>query len=201
MKCGNEFAAGVRFCPACGTPTAPSNVPSPLRSTPQTESTVPPQARGPKKPSHKTRNIAIGVTLILIVLILLGASLSQLPSENSTQAKYDVVIRYTETYAGNIGIFQAGANQIYLIISMQIENDGPTAFSVNAFYFHVTVNNVEYNVDAAAFTLNGYLQPTQVQTGGTVSGALAFLIPAGASNYTPSYQGIGTSPTINWIHQ
>lgn len=147
------------------------------------------------------RNAAIGVALILIVLIVVGASLSHLPSDNSAQANYDVVIRYTETYAGSIGIFQAGANQIYLIMSMQIENDGAKAFNVNAFYFHVTVNNVEYNVDAAAFTLNGYLQPVQVQTGGTISGTLAFLIPAGMSNYIPSYQGIGTPPTINWIHQ
>ncbi len=194
MKCGNEFAAGVRFCPACGTPTTPPNVPSPLGSTPQIKTIVPQRARAPKKRSHRTRNIAIGVTLIIIVLILVGASLS-LPSEN-----YDVVIRYTETYASNVGIFQAGANQVYLIMSMQIENDGPTAFSVNAFYFHVTVNNVEYNVDAAAFVLNGYLQPVQVQTGGIISGSLAFLVPAGTSNYTPSYRGIGTSPTINWVH-
>ena len=155
-----------------------------------------------RKPSHRTRNIAIGVVLIVVVLVVIAASLGGTAPQNSQQPQtYDVVIRYTESYMTKIGFSQAGTNQVFLILSLQIENDGANSFAVNAFYFHVTINDVEYNVDSATFALSGYLQPVQLQTGGTMSGSLAFQVPAGTSTYAPSYQGFGTPPTINWIHQ
>jgi len=81
FKCGKDLPDGVDFCAFCGEstrlgPSVPSVVPTP-----------------PARPSQRTRNILIGVVLILVVLVAAG---SIAPRQTTTQKTLTVTTSTVE---------------------------------------------------------------------------------------------------------
>ena len=176
------------------------------------------------KPSHMKRNILVGVIVIVIVLIgmaaaghllnpptqngtlLTTASTIQTPtvqitSQPSTTLKqYDVVIKYAEKYTKSIGGIDAKQGYTFLIMTVQIQNNVDREFSTNALNFYVTINNIKYGANFAGFSLSDSIQSVELQKGGTISGSIAFQVPVGTTDYTPTYEAPFRTFEINWIH-
>jgi len=213
-KCGSEFAAGVRFCPSCGASVSMSAASGPV-------------AKPPAKPSHTKRNILVGVIVVLVVLIGMAAAghllnpttqtgtelatasttptsaVLQTTSQPPTTAagtQYDVVIKYTEKYTNSIGGMDAKQGYTFLIMTVQIQNNGDREFSTNALDFYVVINNIKYSADFSGFSLSDSIQSVELQKGGTISGSIAFQVPVATTDYTPTYEAPFSTVEINWIH-
>jgi RNA polymerase subunit RPABC4/transcription elongation factor Spt4 len=197
-KCGKPIPVDVRFCPSCGAPTTPSAASKIAVTT-------------PVKVSHTKRNAGVIVVILLLVLILAGAAYKPspetgTPSGNPTTAttpgkQYDVIIRYTEKYQESIEFSDAKPGYTYLILTMQIHNNIDRELTIGPSYFYVTTNNVKYDYSGATLWLDDALSCCpQLQKGGEMSGSIAFEVPAGTTDYTPSYQALFISWEINWIH-
>lgn len=198
--CGKPIPVDVKFCPSCGAPTTPSAV-----------SKVPVTSQ-PVKASHTKRNVLVIVVVFLLILIVAGASYRPSPktsSGNSTglqtattpEHQYDAVIRYTEKYQESIEISDAKPGYIYLILTMQIQNNIDRALTSGPSYFYVTTNNVKYDYSGATFWLTDELSCCpELQKDGVISGSVAFEVPVGTTIYTPSYEAPFISWDINWIH-
>jgi len=206
--CGRELPTGVSFCPACGASvTAP----------------IPPPPTIPAKPRSKTgRNIIITVALIFILLIVGGlgygvyeatrpppASPTPAPAPVPTPTptlttpigqQYDVVIRYTERYADEIGYSQPDKGYTFLIVTLDIENRIDKEFSTSPVYFTVVVNNVEYDYHWATYSLDDSLKGVDLHKGGRISGSIVFEVPKGTTVYTLLYEGFWYDWKIGWIH-
>jgi hypothetical protein len=183
--CGAENQENASFCISCGKPL--------------TEAAAPPRlAKMPVKQSHTGRNLAVGILLIVIILLLGGAFYGQNGTPGPGIPKPDVVVTIHQTTMSRISLLEPAPGHIFLVLTLQIENHGSRTFEVNPYYFYVRVNNVEYGVDGSTFFLSDSLQPVSVGTGGSTSGAVAFEIPMNNLNYTPVYRGVG-NPTIQWV--
>jgi hypothetical protein len=197
-KCGKLLPADVRFCPSCGTPTAPLNAPEGV-ATPQV------------KVSHTKRNIALAVALLLLILVLAGAAYKPSPEttgqnsptivQTTTPGKqYDAVIRYTERYDKTIDFAEASQGNTFLVVTLEIHNNIDQAFSTNPYHFYIIASSVKYDLDSATYLLPDPLQSVEVLKGGTVTGSIAFQVPALTSSYELFYEAPFTSFDINWIH-
>lgn len=141
---------------------------------------------------------------VCIVCIILTLSLVQgtVAASASKQAPYDVTIRYTGMMTGMIQtgygpVFPTG-NDVFLIITYQIQNHVDREFYTNPNNFFVIVNSVQYGYSANSFELPNMLSTVSLLNGGSVAGSLAFEVPVGTTSYTPTYQWI-TSFNIQWI--
>lgn len=114
--------------------------------------------------------------------------------------RYDVVIKYTEKYSNQIGFSQPSSGYTFLILTLQIQNNIDKAFNTNPFYFYVTVNNVKYDIEVATYSLPDTLKSVDVLKDGTVTGSIAFQVPAGTVSYTPTYEASFVTVKIDWIH-
>lgn len=221
LQCGHELPASTtKFCPSCGAVTTIVSAPSPTFSTPPTKSAshlrrnilvaivillVAIAAFGAgassKSPTAGTQSV-ITVTAIQTATVVQTVSVVQsVAAQMTTTAgtQYDVVIRYTEKYSNQISYNQPKAGYTFLILTLQIQNNINREFEVNPFYFHVTINNVKYDVDFATYALSDTLTSGKVLKGGTLSGSIAFQVPEGTVNYTPSYEAFETV-NVGWIH-
>ena len=124
---------------------------------------------------------------------------------NSTQpatlsgGQYDVVINYTDKYSNQISFNTPKSGYTYLILTLYIQNNVDTEFITNPLYFFVTINNIKYEVGFAAYALPDTLATARLFKGGIMTGSIAFQVPKGTVNYTPSYEAF-EPVNVGWVH-
>lgn len=196
-KCGKPVPVDDRFCPSCGAPTTPPGTPQ-----------VPVSTR-PVKASHTKRNIIVGVGILLLILVLAAAAYKPSPETGTPpsnlttipEKQYDAIIRYTDKYQESIGISDAKPGYTYLILAMQIHNNIDRGLTIGPSHFYVTTNNVKYDYSGATLWLTDALSCCpELQKDGDISGSVAFEVPVGTTDYTPSYEALLTSWEIDWVH-
>jgi len=122
------------------------------------------------------------------------------PTPTPTPKQYDVVIKYTERYADEIGYSQPSEGYTFLIITFDIENKVDRKFSVYPWNFKVIVNNVEYKEHSASYSLDDYLKGVDLLKGGRISGSMVFEVPKGTADYELIYEVPFEHWEIEWIH-
>jgi Domain of unknown function (DUF4352) len=184
---------------ASARPTLPAAAPqisrtnassSPPPPPPQPPRGVPP-APLPKKKRTGVYVAVIVVVLLIIVVVAVAASHSSLSSPGQS-----ISIAYTTQVVQNA----SPGNEILIVNMTTIHDKGYSSFFVNPATFELTTGGVSYSDDPSTFELTYALQATGVtlQSGGTTSGAIAFLIPSGSSGYIMSYSG--GSYNFDWVN-
>jgi hypothetical protein len=113
-----------------------------------------------------------------------------------------IVINYSGSTAVQIGghIYPETGNT-FLIVDMDIKNQGYEQFNLVPLNFEVTVNKTKYNTDISSSSdIAGVLQPLSLKNGMSTGGKLAFevLATSFASDFKISYTG-STGYNIVWI--
>jgi hypothetical protein len=139
------------------------------------------------------------LSLLFITVIFAVTLLSRVAAQTG---QYQVTIKYYAISVSGISFNTAAPGKEYLILTLQITNNNYTeGFYVNPTDFYVIVNNVQYDYDAATFSLQNPLSVATVLPGGTLTGEVAFLVPGTygiTPSFQPTYQFVDT-PTINWV--
>jgi uncharacterized repeat protein (TIGR02543 family) len=112
-----------------------------------------------------------------------------------------IVIKFSATTANQIGrVFTAKPGYTYLILHLDIENNGYESFDTYEGYFYVVVNNVKYS-NTPTGTENE-LEDVSLFSGGQTSGNIEFEVPQSVTSL--SYQvGHSYLPRYNikWVAQ
>lgn len=127
----------------------------------------------------------------------------------TTPATKEVVISYSSTTTDHLGeyfeyleewMYEADPGYTYLVVSLDIENNGYDSFSIAGGYFSAVVNNVAYNVVYVG--LENMLKVVDLLDGGRISGKLAFEVPKEVTSlgYQLKYEGF-KEYNIKWIKQ
>jgi uncharacterized repeat protein (TIGR02543 family) len=112
-----------------------------------------------------------------------------------------IIIKYSSTTTNQIGqIFTAKSGYTYLILDLNIENNGYESFDTYEGYFYVIVNNVQYS-NTPTGTENE-LEDVSLLSGGQTSGNIEFEVPQNVVSlgyqvgysYLPQY-------SIKWVAQ
>ena len=134
----------------------------------------------------KRRFLPLGIfCMIAILLIGCGApstsppsvpDSSPNPSTPSPSPTKEIIIKYSSTTMDQIGEWnKADPCYTYLVVSLDIENNGYESFFTNAYFFSVIVTNVKY--DPACLMLEDELKSVHLLDGGKISGKLEFEVP------------------------
>lgn len=148
------------------------------------------------------------ILLVILSVLLMGLMLPGCVSWSQTANK--IIIRYSSTTTDEIGGVYAqfqkpGSGYTYLVVNLDIENQGYDSFWTSPICFSVVVNNVEYGW-TPVFALENELETTRLLDGGRITGAVAFKVPTEVSTMgyeiraTSMYKDCGTY-NIEWIKQ
>lgn len=160
------------------------------------------------------RQVLDWVIALVIVIVLLGGALrygcdtffgtTAPPSAPSAEGK--VSIRYTSSTMAQLGESswgQADPGYTFLVLDLDIENQGYDSFKVYTALFSVVVNNVSY--DEVGFAVEASnLKSVDLLDGGRVTGTVAFEVPVEVSSagFEPKYWDYGyTECRVEWIKQ
>jgi len=124
------------------------------------------------------------------------------PTPSPPSPTKQIIIKYSATTMTQIGSWdKADEGYTYLVLDLDIENDGYDSFSTNPFYFCVIVNNVKYD-SAFVFELEDELKLVDLLDGGRVSGKLAFEVPEEVTSlgYQVKYES-WEEYNIKWIER
>lgn len=139
----------------------------------------------------------VAAAVLLVSLISLPACTPGAPSAGGPK----VVIRYSATTADHISDFKPAQGYIYLILSLDIENNGYSEFSLNPSRFYVWVNRIAYDVALVTFPdeLKGFGLPDGYRT----KGKLVFEVPETVSTwgFEPGYADFFGRRNIEWIKE
>jgi len=149
------------------------------------------------------------ILLILIAIVTISGCVGQTQSPSGNQETTTVgqqttttTESTTTTVAQNIAISYSGTikNEIdytmgdypytaqpnsgktFLVVNMAIKNNGYDKFNTNPYYFHVAVNNIQYDYDSNTYYLADKLDSVDVLNGGTLTGSLVFQIPTSVAS-------------------
>jgi hypothetical protein len=201
-RCGSEVKAGIKFCTNCGTPTG-----APLPGAPP-RAVFPPAL---SKPSHRKRNLAIIVIVVILVGILAAAS--RTPSQTATvvsstidevpvggtiamgqsfmmQGTDDVPVQVNFTTAwfsmgGSYGYNGATPPNKLFVLQFQMQNVGirtTTVFSSLAKW-DVLVDKGYIYENQLNWNFTNDLDPTQVSTNDVVFSILSTTTPTQVRYY------------------
>jgi len=145
------------------------------------------------------------VILCMVPMLLIGyigPSISPSIAPLSPTPK-EIVISYSPTTMDQVGKrATAGPGYTYLVVSLDIEDNGYSSFSTNPFYFLVTANKVEYA--PVGVGLEDELRYIELLDGGKICGKLVFRLPKEVTNtgyqLKYKYQDWGII-NVEWIKQ
>jgi len=145
----------------------------------------------------------IGIIIIILVSVIsLGCIESQPSSSNSkstvaatpatTQAQsQNITISYSAKKVNTIGQYgEAAPGNVFLVISMNIENHGYDKFHVSSYIFNLIANNITYG-QSGSYQLDDVLATVDIPDGGSINGSVAFNVPSNIGNYQLKYSGVG----------
>ena len=138
------------------------------------------------------------IAILLVGCCTLSACFRSSPTK-------EIVISYSSRTTDQIaGWIKADPGYTYLIVNLDIENNGYNSFSTNPSNFSAIVNNVGYDVAGGTLRLENRLKEVDLLNGGRISGEIAFKLPKGVVTtgyqlrYKPSHWG---KHNIRWIKQ
>ncbi len=142
----------------------------------------------------------IGIIIIILVsVIALGCIESQPSSSNpkstvaaATQAQSQyIIISYSAKNVTSIGQYgEANSGDVFLVITMNIENHGYEKFHVSPSTFNLIANNIKYG-ESGSYQLEDVLDRVDIPDGGSIKGSVAFEVPSNIGNYQLQYSGSG----------
>ena len=220
-SCGSPIAFGARFCASCGTPLNwPTQQQMPPPPPYQQQQQPGGWGQGPwggqqqggwgqgQAKEKKTSPWLAGcLGLVVIVALALGAYfvydtlLQETPPAGGGNR---ITIRYSssimESYDAAYGKQEPDSGYTYLVLNLDIENQGYESFYVNPTDFSVVVNNVEY--DWTPVGLENALESVHVLDGGTISAGLAFEVPTEvhSAGYEPRHWS-QWDYNIEWVRE
>ncbi len=164
-------------------PTSPpkGKAPAPRPQTPTPRPPLIPLAPPAVKKKHGPLYwIAVTLGILIIIGIVISAAVVLDVAHSLSASHGDVKIAYTtETYPASSG-------EEILIVNMTIQSEGASGFYVNPLNFNLTTGGTSYSYDSSTFELASVLpDDVTLQSNGTTSGAIAFLIPSGSSRIHP----------------
>jgi hypothetical protein len=119
--------------------------------------------------------------VLLAILLLIGCA----------AAEQYVQINYTGTSYNKIGYASPDPGKKFLVVDLTIENHGYDSIDTNPYRFKVTVDNVEYDITGASYSLDSIdkakLDSVTLKDGGKISGSLAYQVPAATTSYSFKY--------------
>lgn len=210
-SCGRENRDGVSFCVSCGKSLGQVVFPQQIRTLKKLPikwvsalvlvfiagaslgaASIPAQTT--------TTTDTIRTSQMLTTSVVQTVTLQTTSTTRTGQI--DVTIKYTERTMDMIqpGYFVPHFGFIFLVVTFQIQNHANQEFNTNPNYFHVVVNKVKYDFSSDSYSFEDVLTPVSLLKGGSVSGSLAFEVPAGTITYTPVYDQPGTNFQIQWSH-
>ena len=128
------------------------------------------------------------------------------PPESSPTPKpsptKQIIIKYSALTTGQIGRNEADPGHIYLVLDLDIKNDGYDSFTTNPYYFYVIVNNVKYDPALLAWPAST-LKWVDLLDGGRISGKIVFEVPEDglSAGYQLGYESYGETYSIKWMEQ
>ncbi|MGB8217859.1 MAG: DUF4352 domain-containing protein [Candidatus Methanoperedens sp.] len=139
----------------------------------------------------------IGIFIIILVsVITLGCIGTQQGSSNpnstvaSTQSQ-NIIISYSAKQVETIGHYgEVNPGNVFLVITMNIENHGYEKFHVSPSFFHLIANNIKY-VESGSYQLDDVLARVDIPDGGSINGSIAFEVPSNIGSYQLQYSGAG----------
>jgi len=88
----------------------------------------------------------------------------------------------------------------YLMLELEIENNGYHIFDTNPLYWSLTINNTRYSASLAeTLTLENRLESKNLHSGEKTNGSIIYLVPAGNITYQVVYRG-AKDFNITWKH-
>jgi hypothetical protein len=117
-----------------------------------------------------------------------------------------IIITYSTTFeeqVASVVVTQTPTvGSVYLIVDMNIQNDGYDIFSPTQYNFQVTVDKKKYSRAFASYQLDKPLQTMDIPNGQTVEGKLCFEVPTKVTTmgYEIAYVG-AQNYYIQWIQK
>ncbi len=100
----------------------------------------------------------------------------------------EILINHFGGLTNMIGEYnEAPQGKKYMILTLEIENRGYNTFSTNPLYWKVEVDNIQYSISIATYSLIDKLDTVEIKDGGKIKGTLAFEVPEGAKEYKVKY--------------
>ena len=127
------------------------------------------------------------------------------PPPPTTGIGRSIIVTYSGISATQIGTgsfpVKPTSGNIFMVVNLTIQNQGYASFSVMDWYFKLNLSNTEYNCENIS-VLQNRLSTADVLNGGSLTGQMAFEIPASSAyqNFELDYLGPSIG-TINWIKQ
>ncbi|MCZ7403227.1 MAG: DUF4352 domain-containing protein [Candidatus Methanoperedens sp.] len=150
----------------------------------------------------KLKNIGI-IIIILVSVISLGCIESQPSSSISienpkstivpaqAQSQENITVSYSAKKVNTIGQYgEAEPGNVFLVISMNIENHGYEKFHASPYIFNLIANNLTYG-QSGSYQLDDVLAIVDIPDGGSINGSIAFNVPSNIGNYQLQYTGAG----------
>ena len=103
--------------------------------------------------------------------------------------------------AGTDYTYKAPPGKTYLLVNLDIENNGYDTFKVYSSDVKVIINGAKYSSAMVTYSLDNSLPITELLDGGKISGSVAFEIPAidSYANASLAYESMFKTYNINWI--
>jgi hypothetical protein len=119
------------------------------------------------------------------IVLLIGATYAAEIKITTGQASLMNKVDYSEAKPGNT----------YLVLPIQIENNGYSSLDYNPIYCKITIEGVQYTSAFIGYSLAqaGYRSLDDMVTlkdGGKIQGYMGFEVPAGSSNYEFTFEPI-----------
>lgn len=143
----------------------------------------------------------IGIIIIILVsVIALGCITSQPSSSNpkstvavttaNTQAQ-NITISYSTKKVNTMGQYgEAAPGNVFLVITMNIENHGYEKFHVSPSIFNLIANNIKYG-ESGSYQLDDVMARVDIPDGGSINGSVAFEVPSNIGSYQLQYNYFG----------
>lgn len=149
---------------------------------------------------YATKRTAIIVVFVLILLFSLAFVVSQYLAP--TAESKNITISYSAETADVVttiygDVMKSDSGRDFLILNITIDNNGYDSFETNPWWFHVIVENIEYDFDYHLVLLEDW-ETVDVLDGESFQGTLMFQIPESASSFSLVYESAFSEYDIVW---
>ena len=155
------------------------------------------------------RKLKIGIAILMMAVIVSGC-VSQPSQSQSTNVgsnsgpdkQKEIIVKYSAKTIATINDFaKPKAGNVFLVITMTIENHGYDTFNTNMLWFSVTSNNIKHDASFETGNLADKIDTVDLLDGGSTKGSIAFEVPAGTTDYSIIYKQIGRDYNVVYQKQ
>ncbi len=107
----------------------------------------------------------------------------------TTEELRSIVIKYSAKKVDSIGGYsEPKPGNIFLIVTMTIDNHGYDEINTNPNYFSVIANNIKYDYTSSTYSLEDKLDTADILDGGSMRGSMAFEVPSNIEEFKLQYK-------------